>query len=327
MLDAGRRPWTLSPLANVLALATLALAAAVSPVQAQVAGANVNMVSGTGWPGGDPFLQRQNEPSLAVSTRNPAHLLAGANDYRSVDLPGLPVGETGDAWLGLFKSFDGGLTWQSTLLPGYPQDQSPEGLASPLKPFTAAADAVVRAGADGLFYYSGSAFNRGSNQGQVFVSRFIDLNNKENGDATQSKDPIRYLDAAVIDSGTSGQFLDKPWLAVDVPRGAATCTVSVAGTTQTVGAGVVYMAYAKFTGTNSSSSQVMFVRSLDCGKTWSKPLKISPNDHKNQGTSVAVDPATGTVYVTYRRFATNSNNPDAMVVAASTDFGQTFTAG
>ena len=80
------------------------------------------MVSGTSWPGGDPFLQRQNEPSMAVSTRNPMHILAGANDYRTVDLETVLSGgeETGDAWLGLFKSFDGGLTWRSTLLPGCP---------------------------------------------------------------------------------------------------------------------------------------------------------------------------------------------------------------
>src|SRR3984957_2525496 len=45
----------------------------------QVPGQNVNMVSGTQWPYGDPFLERQDEPSLAVSTRNPLHLLAGAN--------------------------------------------------------------------------------------------------------------------------------------------------------------------------------------------------------------------------------------------------------
>src|SRR5690348_4322479 len=89
---------------------------------AQIPGVNVNMVSGTTWPDGDPFLQRQNEPSLAVSSRNPLHLLAGANDYRTVDLPGLPNGETGDAWLGVFKSYDGGLTWKSGLHPGCPQN-------------------------------------------------------------------------------------------------------------------------------------------------------------------------------------------------------------
>jgi len=85
-------------------------------------GRNVNMVSGTKWPTGDPYLQRQNEPSIAASTRNPLHLLSGANDYRTVDVPFVDgADETGDAWLGLFKSFDGGQRWQSTLVPGgYP---------------------------------------------------------------------------------------------------------------------------------------------------------------------------------------------------------------
>ncbi len=113
----------------------------VAPAQNPASGANVNMVSGTDWTTGDPFLQRQNEPSVAVSTRNPLHLLAGANDYRTVDLPGLlGIEERGDAWLGVFKSFDGGQTWQSTLLPGYPLDSSADGLASPLRGLQAGAD-------------------------------------------------------------------------------------------------------------------------------------------------------------------------------------------
>jgi len=75
--------------------------------QSPSAGTNVNMVSGTDWTTGDPFLQRQNEPSSAVSTRNALHLLAGANDYRTVDLPGLlGIEERGDAWLGIFKHND-----------------------------------------------------------------------------------------------------------------------------------------------------------------------------------------------------------------------------
>src|SRR5690348_635555 len=81
-------------------LSLLIIVLALSPLSAQspLPGRNVNMVSGTSWPDGDPFLQRQNEPSVAVSTRNPFHILAGANDYRTVDLAGIAnSGATGDA--------------------------------------------------------------------------------------------------------------------------------------------------------------------------------------------------------------------------------------
>src|SRR5262245_62429554 len=205
-------------------------------VPVPIPGKNINMVSGTNFPGGDPFLQRQNEPSLAVSSRNALHLLAGANDYRTVDLPvsdTIPGSLAGDAWLGVFKSVDGAQSWQSTLLPGFPQDVSPEGQASPLKAFNAAADPTVRAGTSGLFYYSGIAFNRGANNGAVFVARYLDANQKENGDATVGKDTMKYISTVIVDTGTSGQFIDKPWIAVDVPRsGAAMCTFSPFGTPQ-----------------------------------------------------------------------------------------------
>ena len=68
---------------------------ALTTISAQIPGRNVNMVAGNTWPDGDPYLQRQNEPSIGASTRNPLHLLAGSNDYRTVDLPGLAEDETG----------------------------------------------------------------------------------------------------------------------------------------------------------------------------------------------------------------------------------------
>jgi hypothetical protein len=295
-------------------------------VWGQNPGQNVNMVSGTKWPGGDPFLQRQNEPSLAVSTRNPLHLLAGANDYRSVDIPNPnSPDERGDAWLGVFKSFDGGATWGSTLLPGYPQDTSAAGVASPLHGFATAADPVVRAGTNGLFYYSGIAFNRSTNLGQIFVSRYMDLNNQEGGDASQSLDPIRYINTVTVDSGTSGQFLDKPWIAVDIPRGTATCTLRVpqGGTTvtQVVPAGNVYAVWSRFTG--STSTKIMFSVSQDCGATWSAPTKLSESNSINQGTTMAIDPRTGNIYVAWRRFVTSSQ-PDAIVGVVSTNLGKSF---
>ena len=311
------------PILALLLLATLTPSPGLG--QTPVSGQNINMVSGTQFPGGDPFLQRQNEPSLAVSSRNVLHLLAGANDYRTVDLPvsdTVPGSLAGDAWLGLFKSFDGGQSWQSTLLPGFPQDQSPEGLASPLKAYSAAADPTVRPGTSGLFYYSGIAFNRGTNNGAVFVARYLDANQKENGDATQGKDTIKYVSTKIVDTGTSGQFIDKPWIAVDVPRaGGGTCTFNPFGTPQVVPAGNVYVVWSRFTG--SQSTKIMFSRSLDCGATWATPIKLSESNSINQGTSVAIDPTSGAVYVTWRRFA-SSSQPDGIVVAKSTDFGKTF---
>jgi uncharacterized protein YjbI with pentapeptide repeats len=316
-------------LRSALGLAAISGLTASPDLFAQAAGQNINMVSGTKWPGGDPFLQRQNEPSLAVSSRNSLHLLAGANDYRTVDLPtepgSIPGTLSGDAWLGVFKSYDGGLSWQSTLLPGYPQDKSAgsAGLTSPLKAYSAAADPTVRAAASGLFYYSGIAFNRGTNIGAIFVSRHFDLNNKENGDATdpsQGKDAIVYVDTKIVDTGTSGQFLDKPWIAVDQPRGATTCSIPVGGGV-TVPAGNVYMVWSRFTG--STSTKIMFSRSTDCGKTWSNPTKLSESNSINQGTNLAVDPNNGNVFACWRRFATSSA-PDAILCARSTDAGNTF---
>src|SRR5215475_10666582 len=195
-------PRYLLALGILVALVSVFTPQAAAQVQAPTPGQNVNMVSGTQWPGGDPFLQRQNEPSIAVSSRNPFHLLAGANDYRSVDLALTTNGETGDAWLGLFKSLDGGATWRSILLPGCPYNTPVCAGAPAVKNagFEAAADPTVRAGTNGMFYYAGLVFNRGLNpQSGIIVSRLIDLNNKENADPNDilNGDAIQYISTSI----------------------------------------------------------------------------------------------------------------------------------
>src|SRR5262252_2085484 len=79
-------------------------------------GPNVNMVTGTRWPEGDPFLTKQNEPSLAVSSRNPRHLMAGSNDYRLVPVEIAEELDDPEAWVQVYKSLDGGETWYSAPL-------------------------------------------------------------------------------------------------------------------------------------------------------------------------------------------------------------------
>src|SRR6266550_1015721 len=310
---------------------------------AQVAGQNVNMVSGTQWPTGDPFLQRQNEPSMAVSTRNPMHILAGANDYRTVDLELALSGgaETGDSWLGVFKSFDGGLIWQSTVLPGCPQavPQCTDSGALGGQ-YQAASDPVVRAGTNGMFYYAGLAFDRptsstsASSFSSIFVARYNDLNNNEN------LDPITYIDTHLVATGNSSQFLDKPSLAVDIPRsGAATCSFTASepgaganggnlAVQQSFAAGSVYIAYTDFlaaTKANSTPTHLMFSRSTDCGVTWSAPVQINTGTATSQGSAIAVNPLNGNVYATWRQFA-STGVPDAIMIAQSTNGGRSFSA-
>jgi streptogramin lyase len=331
-----------------LSLSTTAACATPVSINPQP-GSSVNMVSGTSWPGGDPFLQRQNEGSGAFSTRNPQHLIAGANDYRSVDIPFPAVSKdeeyAGDAWVGLFKSFDGGQTWQSTLLPGFPQDPSPEGNAfrsalglAPGQFFGAGADPVVRAGVAGLFHYAGIVFNRSADpdgnptEGALFVATLIDLNNKENGDATQSTDPIRLVGVSKVESTTSTNFIDKPAMAVDTGRGdLAPCSLNVPQgggfVAQTIPAGRVYVAYSSFSGV--ATGQIFLRTSSDCGQTWGPALPISTaSQHLSQGSSIGVDPATGNVFVAWRQFAVGmpgqpGYQPNAMNVVKVTGGGTT----
>ena len=300
---------------------------------AQIPGRNVNMVSGTTLPDGDPYLQRQNEPSIAASTRNPLHLLGGANDYRTVDVPGLPDGqETGDAWLGVFRSTDGGQRWKSTLIPGYPQDvaggspstlREPGGAPSLLKGYQAGADPVVRAGTNGLIYYAGLVFDRGATgRSAIFVARFIDNNNTENGD------PFAYLGTRIVAADPGTRFLDKPWLAVDVPRSGATCAIPAPNNrTQQIPAGPAYVSWTAITGTGANlRSQIFLSRSLNCGVTWSAPVVISRSqDPINQGSTIAIDPRTGAVIVAWRSFASpGASNTDSITAARSIDFGKKF---
>ena len=249
-------------------------------------------------------------------------------------------------------------------MPGYPLDSSLAGLLSPIHGFQAASDPMVRAGSNGLLYYSGLAFNRGAGgQSEVFIARFIDRNNKENGNPINEVgsmtnvvplDPIRYTGIFPIAFGTDDIFLDKPSLEVDIPRSSATCTIFIPenGTivTETIPAGRVYVAYtALYTPDRDdytpdrddhtrdrdddderlpkAPSAIFFKSSSNCGYTWSRPINLSRKNQTNQGSAIAIDPNNGTVYVAWRRFYNNTTGqvqPDAILIRKSTDGGNTF---
>src|SRR2546427_13003218 len=65
---------------------------------------------------------RQNEPAVEVDPRNPSLLIGSSNDYCGVYQNGVPIGPV---WLGYYRSQDGGTSFTSSLVPGYPEDTSP----------------------------------------------------------------------------------------------------------------------------------------------------------------------------------------------------------
>ena len=94
-----------------------------------------------------------NEPFVAIDPTNPNLIVAGWNDYCLTDL--------GAGWQGFAYSLDAGETWTNSIVPGYPQDTSPEGVASPLYgDHTDAGDPVGAFDTAGNLYVGGIAFNR-----------------------------------------------------------------------------------------------------------------------------------------------------------------------
>ena len=365
---------------RLILTALMALLTIVAPVIAQQAGTNVNVLpvvlpldlNHDGRPDdpdwylkGDGYLQRQLEPTIAVSTRNPDHLVAFFNDYRAVDIgddTGLGEGDmealtlkaarlyltmvpwldlpkvnlpsfereieaASEAWVGMSRSYDGGLTWSGAFLPGGQFDGSPASLASPVHGLEAASDPVTVSGPCGRFYTVFVAFDRGG-QSKLAVARYEDLNNDPGGDT------IVYKGTTVIETGnnaTYGHFLDKPSINIDVFRDGASKKKPVAppgGTDQC--ASRLYVSYSTFTGKpkpGKFQSKVTFAVSEDGGLTFSTQ-KINKNFGQNQGTVIAVDPRQGTptttgggtVYTFWRHF----NSPDSIIMTKSINYGSSW---
>ena len=239
----------------------------------------------------------QNEPAVAVDPHDPSVVVAGSNDYCAA-----PV--NGDVWAGYYRSTDGGASWRDSLLPGYPNDSSAGGLASPAHgACVAAGDPTQSFDRDGRLFYGFICFNRGK---PVNGSTYV---------ATYDRDGGRYLRTVLVDAGSpsaqfvgSGLFQDKINLAVDQTRGP--------------NSGTVYVAWARYSG-KAANNVILFSRSTDHGATFSPPMRVSPGLGEEQFADLAVAPD-GTVYLTYRDFAHQGSTTNTISVERSTDGGQSF---
>src|SRR5437667_11224808 len=80
--------------------------------------------------------RQQVETAISVDPRSRNILVAGAQDLRLKSL-----GE--HRWNGYYRSADSGQTWTNSLIPGYPGDTAPPGMASPLHRSNATSDPVL----------------------------------------------------------------------------------------------------------------------------------------------------------------------------------------
>jgi hypothetical protein len=240
--------------------------------------------------------RQQNEPSAAVDARNPSIVVAGSNDYCTVQL-------AGGTWAGFYRSTDSGSTWVDSVLPGYPTDNSPEGLASPLhqKGITNAGDPVQAWDLQGRVFYMGNAFNRAAPQnGSIWV-------------ATYDQDAARYVRTVMVGTAgpaLNGRFNDKT--SIEVDRGV-----------NSPYQGTVYAAWSLFQGLHGNNS-ILVTRSTDHGATFSKWAKISVGSKDVQFADIAVT-SNGTVYLAYRQFdSSRGHQESAIMYVVSHDGGQTF---
>jgi len=260
---------------------------------------------------------RQNEPAVEVDPRNVNVVLGSSNDYcgvyNQVDADGNPVA-AGPIWLGYYRSQDGGQTFTSSLVPGYPDDTSPYAALSQARTASAGDPEIAWDAHGRAFFGSESSDDPAGTKktfGDVFVARF---QNPGGPDAPNtSRDGLQYLGTTVVAKGSSapnllGVFHDKDSLEVD--RTGGRCD------------GTVYFAWSRFTG--NGNNNVYFVRSTDHGATFSKPMNLTPNVHDVQDTDIAVT-GSGNVYITYRSFA-QKKTPDTVQYVKSTNCGATFGA-
>ncbi len=232
---------------------------------------------------------RQNEPSDAMDPRNASVILGSSNDYCGVYQPfGATVqSPVGPIWLGYYRSQDGGTTFTSTLVPGYPGDTSPYAALAHIRTASSGDPVIAWDNHGRAFFGSESSDDPAGTKktfGDVWVATF---DNPDGEGGASINDGKRFVGSEVIARGSSapnllGKFNDKT--AIEADRSGSSCD------------GNVYFAYSRFTGNGGVA--IYFSRSTDHGATWSSPKKLSSaTDVQFPDISVT---GNGHVYVTWR---------------------------
>lgn len=317
------------------AAAVLVLAMGATAAPASVPGGDVRLTNDTGGgytsdytlvtgvPYTDPTITecgrsrgRQNEPSVAVDPRNTSVLVGSSNDYcgvfnDGVDSSGAPI-PSGPIWLGYYRSTDGGASFASSLVPGYPGDVSPYASRAQIRT-ASAGDPVLAWDRQGRLFAGSESSGDPAGTKKTFGDEWVATYENPNGLAGNTLDDGKeFIRSVTVAKGAAapnlrGKFNDKT--AIEVDRTGGSCD------------GTVYFAWSRFT---NSHSNIYLSRSTDHGATWSNPDLLTTSVNDVQVPEVTVT-GNGHVYVTW--IATLGNKQaqtDAVQYAKSTTCGATF---
>jgi hypothetical protein len=260
---------------------------------------------------------RQNEPAVAVDPRNTNVLVGSSNDYCGTYAGSPPTGPfvpIGPIWLGYYRSENGGQSFVSSLVPGYPGDTSPYAALAHVRT-QSAGDPVLAWDNHGRLYAgsesSGDPSGSAKTFGDVWVATF---DNPGGPNGNPQNDGKRFVRSEIVAHGSSapnllGVFHDKTALEVD--RTGGPCD------------GYVYFTWSRFNG--SGSNAIYFSRSTDQGATWSHPQKITEPLQGVQNPDIAVT-GNGHVYVTFREFRSSGSATASADYVKSTNCGASFSA-
>jgi hypothetical protein len=264
---------------------------------------------------------RQNEPAIAVDPRNTSVILGSSNDYCGVyntnDANGNPV-PAGPIWLGYYRSENGGGSFASSLVPGYPDDTSPYGAIAKQQVRTASSgDPVIAWDAQGRAFFGSESSDDPAGSKKTLGDVWVATYDNPNGTAgNRQNDGKRYRQTVVVNRGSSapnllGIFNDKTTIEAD-HNSSGRCDNNV------------YFGWSRFSG-NAGGVAIYFSRSTDHGVTFSNPLKVSQTISDVQFPDIAVT-GNDNIYVVFRSIASGRGSEgNSIYYVKSTDCGATFT--
>ncbi|MEA2608796.1 MAG: hypothetical protein QOJ75_1039, partial [Chloroflexota bacterium] len=218
-------------------------------------------------------------------------------------------------WLGYYRSENAGATFQSSLVPGYPDDTSPYAALANVRT-ASSGDPVIAWDAHGrVFMGSESSDDPGGSKktfGDVWVAVYDNPKNPGDAGFNSANDGKRFVRSEIIKRGSSapnllGVFNDKT--SIEADRTTSSCE------------GNVYFAWSRFTG--NGTNNIYFSRSTDHGATWSNAQSLSQVAQDVQFPDISIT-SNGHVYVTFRQFERKNGQAPAIDIAKSTDCGATF---